>query len=173
MLAASSWDWNHKYQAVGNGGWAGVISYSELADALRGGYAPSSTDTGHVGGSGSFALGHPEKLTDFAWRSEHEMTVKSKAVIEAFSGGGAAVTSYWPTAVPTGGRQGLKEAAAFSGGFRCHSHRGSAGESNSVGFVGWRSANRKDSLGYIPPGWQVSRWFAIRPRSKRAMRRMV
>ncbi len=48
--------WNNKYQAVGNGGWAGVISYSELADALRAGYATSSTDTGHTGGSGSFAL---------------------------------------------------------------------------------------------------------------------
>ncbi len=58
-------NWNSKYQAVGNGGWAGVISYSALADALRGGYATSSTDTGHVGGSGSFALGHPEKLIDF------------------------------------------------------------------------------------------------------------
>src|SRR5262245_11850455 len=31
--------WNGKFQAVGNGGWAGVISYSALADAVRGGYA--------------------------------------------------------------------------------------------------------------------------------------
>ena len=41
--------WNGKFQAVGNGGWAGVISYTvtgrSLADALRHGYATASTDT--------------------------------------------------------------------------------------------------------------------------------
>src|SRR5262249_49369311 len=63
--------WNGKFQAVGNGGWAGVISYSAMADAIRSGYATASTDTGHVGGRGTFALGHPEKLIDFGWRSEH------------------------------------------------------------------------------------------------------
>ena len=70
--------WNGKFQAVGNGGWAGVISYAAMADAVRVGYATASTDTGHVGGRGTFALGHPEKLIDFSWRSEHEMTVKAK-----------------------------------------------------------------------------------------------
>ena len=47
--------WNRKLQVVGNGGWAGVISYSAMAEALRAHYASASTDTGHVGGSGSFA----------------------------------------------------------------------------------------------------------------------
>jgi feruloyl esterase len=103
--------WNQKYQAVGNGGWAGVISYSALADGIRAGYATSSTDTGHVGGSGKFVEGHPEKLTDFSWRSEHEMTVKSKAMVEAFYGS-AAKLSYW-NGCSTGGRQGLKEAQMF------------------------------------------------------------
>src|SRR5579864_7128518 len=42
--------WNGKFQAVGNGGWAGVISYAAMADAIRAGYATSSTDTGHAGG---------------------------------------------------------------------------------------------------------------------------
>src|SRR5512140_3408488 len=79
-------NWNRKLQSVGNGGWAGVISYSALADAVKAGYASASTDTGHVGGSGSFALEHPEQLIDFGWRSEHEMTVKAKAVVQAFYG---------------------------------------------------------------------------------------
>lgn len=70
--------WNGKFQAVGNGGWAGVISYAAMADAVRAGYATASTDTGHVGSRGTFALGHPEKLIDFSWRSEHEMGVKAK-----------------------------------------------------------------------------------------------
>ena len=81
-------NWNGKFQAVGNGGWAGVISYSAMADAVRAGYATASTDTGHTTAGGSFALGHPEKLIDFAWRSEHEMTVKAKTVIEKFYGSG-------------------------------------------------------------------------------------
>jgi feruloyl esterase len=80
--------WNGKFQAVGNGGWAGVISYSAMADAVRAGYASASTDTGHAGGRGTFALDHPEKLIDFSWRSEHEMTVKAKAIIQAFYGTG-------------------------------------------------------------------------------------
>ena len=103
--------WNRKFQAVGNGGWAGVISYAALADALRVGYAGASTDTGHTGGSGRFALDHPEKLADFGWRSEHEMTVKAKAIIQAYYGS-APRLSYW-NGCSTGGRQGLKEAQMF------------------------------------------------------------
>src|SRR2546425_5877885 len=104
-------NWNGKYQAVGNGGWAGVISYSAMAEAAGRGYATSSTDTGHVGGSGEFALGHPEKLIDFGYRSEHETTVKSKLIIKAFYGN-ALQFSYW-SGCSTGGRQGLKEAQMF------------------------------------------------------------
>src|SRR5262245_4805668 len=40
-------EWNGKYQAVGGGGWAGIISYPAMATALNEGYATSSTDTGH------------------------------------------------------------------------------------------------------------------------------
>ncbi len=107
--------WNRKFQAVGNGGWAGVISYSAMAEAVRAGYATASTDTGHVGGSGSFVLGHPEKLIDFGWRSEHEMTVKAKAIVQAFYGSSPA-RSYW-NGCSTGGRQALKEAQKFPDDF--------------------------------------------------------
>jgi feruloyl esterase len=103
--------WNGKYEAVGNGGWAGSISYSALAAALQRGYAGSSTDTGHAGGGGSFALGHPEKLIDYAYRSEHEMTVQAKALIAAYYGQ-APRLSYW-NGCSAGGKQGLKEAQRF------------------------------------------------------------
>src|SRR6185503_2830654 len=53
-------NWNGKFQGVGNGGWAGVISYSAMADAVRAGHATASTDTGHITPGGSFAFGHPE-----------------------------------------------------------------------------------------------------------------
>ncbi len=104
-------NWNGKFQAVGNGAWNGAIGYAALADALRRGYAASSTDTGHAGGSASFALGHPEKLIDFAYRSEHEMTVKAKAIVNAFYGS-APKYSYW-NGCSAGGRQALKEAQMF------------------------------------------------------------
>jgi len=107
--------WNQKFQAVGNGGWAGVISYGAMAEAVRAGYATASTDTGHSGGSGSFALGHPEKLIDFSWRSEHEMTAKGKAIVQAFYGR-APRRSYW-NGCSTGGRQALQEAQKFPDDF--------------------------------------------------------
>src|SRR5262249_10522569 len=34
--------WNGKFQAVGNGGWAGTISYGAMASALQEGYATAS-----------------------------------------------------------------------------------------------------------------------------------
>jgi feruloyl esterase len=56
-------------------------------------------------------MGHPEKLTDFAYRAVHEMTVASKIVIQNFYGT-APRYSYW-NGCSTGGRQGLKEAQKF------------------------------------------------------------
>ncbi len=103
--------WNGKFQAVGNGGWAGTISYPAMSEALARGYATSSTDTGHTGDGGSFVLGHPEKFADFAWRSVHEMTVRAKSIIEAFYGTPPRL-SYW-NGCSTGGRQGLMEAQRF------------------------------------------------------------
>ena len=103
--------WNGKLQTVGNGGWSGDINYGGLANALRRGYASASTDTGHTGGSAEFAFGHPEKLIDFAYRSEHEMTVKAKTVIAAYYGEGPKL-SYW-NGCSSGGKQGLKEAQNY------------------------------------------------------------
>src|SRR5690348_7982730 len=87
-------NWNGKFEAVGNGGWAGVISYPAMATAVQEGYATASTDTGHVGGTATFAIDHPEKLTDFAYRAVHEMTVQAKAIINAYYGR-APRFSYW------------------------------------------------------------------------------
>ena len=139
--------WNGKFQAVGNGGWAGVISYAAMADAVRAGYASASTDTGHVGGRGTFALGHPEKLIDFAWRSEHEMTVTAKAVVRAFYGS-APTRSYW-NGCSTGGRQGLKEAQMFP-----EDYDGiiAGAPANRTGISLWIAhAVLKDPASYIPP----------------------
>ena len=100
--------WNGKFQAVGNGGWAGSIPYPALAAALRDGYAGAGTDTGHVGNTADFALGHPEKLVDLAYRSIHEMTVQSKTIIDAHYGSPAKYSYY--NGCSQGGRQGLAAA---------------------------------------------------------------
>jgi feruloyl esterase len=107
--------WNNDFQAIGNGGWNGTMGYAPLAEGVKKGFATAGTDTGHEGGSASFAMGHPEKLTDFAYRAVHEMTVASKAIIQNFYGT-AARYSYW-NGCSTGGRQGLKEAQKFPADF--------------------------------------------------------
>jgi len=116
-------NWNGKFQAVGNGGFAGSITYaggggavaSSMATALQQGYATASTDTGHKNTPGAspaaFAYQHPEKFTDFAFRAVHEMTVTSKALIKTFYGK-APTLSYW-NSCSNGGRQGLMEAQRF------------------------------------------------------------
>ena len=104
-------NWNGKFQAVGNGGWAGTISYAAMAAALQEGYATASNDTGHKGGNALFAIGHPEKLIDFAYRAVHEMTVQSKAIISRFYDRGPEL-SYW-NGCSTGGRQGLMSAQKY------------------------------------------------------------
>jgi len=111
--------WNHRFQAVGGGGYAGVISWTALGTALRAGYATASTDTGHSAVTtpgGSFALNPDGTLnfgliTDFASRSLHEMTVKVKTLLGKFYGV-QPLYSYW-NGCSTGGRQGLMEAQRF------------------------------------------------------------
>jgi len=51
-----------------------------LGSAIGRGYAAASTDTGHDASpiDASWALGHPDKITDFGYRAIHEMTVKPK-----------------------------------------------------------------------------------------------
>ena len=87
--------WNGKFEAVGNGGWAGVIATGSakltplpraLSYALKEGYATAANDTGHKGANATFVPGNPEKLKDFADRAVHETTVQSKALIAAFYG---------------------------------------------------------------------------------------
>ena len=103
--------WNGNFEANGNGGWTGSISDNTLATGMRRGYAAAMTDTGHEGGSASFAMGHPEKVIDFGYRAVHEMAITGKALIKAFYGRDAR-HSYW-NGCSAGGRQGLKAAQTY------------------------------------------------------------
>ncbi len=141
--------WNGKYLALGSGGWGGSIAYDAMADALKRGYATSATDDGHTGGSGSFLLGHPEKLVDFAYRAEHEMAVEAKAAIKAFYGRGP-VHSYW-SGCSGGGREGLIQAARYPDEFDGIV----AGDPANIRRNAWAlwlaNASFKDAEDFIPP----------------------
>src|SRR4051794_34884516 len=76
--------WNGKLEANGNGGWTGSISSSALRAGVKRGYAATMSDLGHEGSRATFALGHPEKLTDFGYRAAHEMTLAAKALTTAY-----------------------------------------------------------------------------------------
>jgi feruloyl esterase len=103
--------WNGKLESVGNGAWAGSISYPAMATALGSGYAAASTDTGHTGNNANFITGHPEKVIDFGYRAVHEMTVAAKAIISLYYASGPKY-SYW-NGCSTGGRQALMEAQRY------------------------------------------------------------
>jgi hypothetical protein len=105
--------WNGKLVGIGNGIWAGSISYSEMGPTLARGYAVVATDTGHTGTglTAEWAVGHPEKLVDFGSRAIHVMTVAAKQAIVKFYGR-AATFSLW-NSCSTGGRQGLMAAARY------------------------------------------------------------
>src|SRR6202140_2953550 len=122
-------------------------SDSAMAEAVKLGYATASTDTGHSTSGGAFVLGHPEKLVDFGWRSEHEMTVKAKAVIQAFYGS-APRLSYW-NGCSTGGRQALKEAQQFPDDYDGII---AGAPANRTAISLWiAAAVLKDPASYIPP----------------------
>src|SRR5437870_3102618 len=108
-------NWNGRFRGNGGGGFSGGN-----AGALRGpvaqGYAAGATDTGHEGGSGSFALDSNGRLNwqsiaDNAYLGIHEMTVVGKALTQAFYGK-APRYSYF-VGGSTGGRQGLMEAQRY------------------------------------------------------------
>ena len=143
--------WNGKFQAVGNGGWAGTIAYPAMANALAGGYATTSTDTGHVGNTASFALGHPEKVIDIGYRAVHEMTVQAKAIVNGYYNS-APKYSYF-NGCSLGGRQGITEAQRYPADYDGIVAGAVAwgGMDRYVGVIMNESAMLKTSGGYIPP----------------------
>jgi hypothetical protein len=109
--------WNGRLQSEGGGGYAGSVAVP--VNSISGGYIGIQTDTGHTGGSGSFGMLTPvpngapdvQLQTDFAYRSEHLMSVIGKQLAQAFYGQ-LPVYSYW-NGCSTGGRQGLRMAQQF------------------------------------------------------------
>ncbi|HET6554686.1 MAG TPA: tannase/feruloyl esterase family alpha/beta hydrolase [Dyella sp.] len=103
--------WNGKFYAAGNSGWAGSIPYRPMVAGIAAHYATAGTDTGHEGNNGSFIPGHPEKLVDYGYRADHEMTLRAKELVQAFYGG-KPKHSYW-VGCSLGGMEALVEADRY------------------------------------------------------------
>ena len=108
-------NWNGRFLGTGGGGFSGG-SPNGVNQPVALGFAAGATDTGHVGGSASFALDTNGQLNwqairNFAHVGIHEMTVTGKALTEAMYGM-APRYSYF-NGCSTGGRQGLMEAQRY------------------------------------------------------------
>jgi len=111
-MPASGWD--GRYFGTGNGNIGGVIVYGALASGVFFNVAVANTDMGTSPAAtqgGRVLTGHPEKQIDYATRSTHLMTVRSKEIIEAFYG---EVPKYsYFNGCSTGGGQAIHEALQF------------------------------------------------------------
>ncbi len=85
-------NWNGKFLGSGNGGFGGTVSgpMLDMRKALARGYATAGNDLGHETATltvdGTWAIGHPEKLKDFAFRADHVTALFAKALIAAYYG---------------------------------------------------------------------------------------
>jgi feruloyl esterase len=142
--------WNGNLESVGNGAWAGSISYRDLATAVRAGYAAASTDTGHSETTAAFVVGHPERLIDFAYRAVHETTVAAKAFAAAYYNVGP-IRAYF-NGCSTGGRQALTEAQRFPNDYDGIIAGAAANYPTHLqGAQVWTTEITNQSGGYIPP----------------------
>ncbi len=98
--------WNGKFKGTGNGGWGGAIAPGE-----HGGARAAARHGPHGRQRSFFAMGHPEKLIDFGYRSVHSMTLAAKALIAAYYGAGPKLAYF--QGCSSGGRQALMEAQRF------------------------------------------------------------
>ena len=87
-----------------------------LRSPISKGYATAATDTGHQGGSGSFALNangrlNWQEIRNNAYLGIHDMTLVGKALTLAFYGNAPRYSYFVGTS--TAGRQGLMEAQRY------------------------------------------------------------
>ena len=128
--------WNGRFLGTGGGGFQGVITYSELAAGIQGGFASTNSDLGtgvngcnplYCGSDGvtnplstAFGepptptiglFGHPERIKDFGHRAIHQMTLRGKEIADAFYQ--QKHTKAYFAGCSTGGQNALMEAQRF------------------------------------------------------------
>jgi hypothetical protein len=106
--------WNGRYYQLGNGGFAGSIHHPSLAAELRRGNAVAATDTGHRADAfdATWALGQPQKIIDYGYRSLYETSQIARALVRQYYGK-APGYSYF-VGCSNGGRQALMAAQRFA-----------------------------------------------------------
>jgi len=112
--------WSGRFLMNGGGGFAGGVNGPNTA-ALSKGIAEASTDTGHTGGTATFALSAPHvpatgAIADYFYLAVHNVTAASKQLIKAFYGGAGVQYAYFQ-GCSTGGRQALVEAERYPDDF--------------------------------------------------------
>ncbi|MGH9715339.1 MAG: tannase/feruloyl esterase family alpha/beta hydrolase [Candidatus Acidiferrales bacterium] len=114
-------NWDGLYIGVGNPAFVGAVVYGSMARELARGSATASSDTGHSDAKATgnlpltWAIGHPEKIADWGYRSVHVTAVVAKALIRAYYGRPAKY-SFW-SSCHEGGNQGLTEAQKYPNDF--------------------------------------------------------
>jgi len=103
--------WNGKFLGVGNGALTGAIWHTSMVRPLQAGYAVANSDLGHPISTANWALGHPEKVLDYASRGDHVTAAASKRLVDAFYGR-APKRSYFH-GCSNGGHQALMEAQRY------------------------------------------------------------
>jgi feruloyl esterase len=105
--------WSGRYAQLGNGGFAGNIDHASLANEIRRGNAAAMTDTGHKASQfdASWALGHPEKVVDYGYRSIEATADSAKWLIEYYYG--QRPTRRYFVGCSNGGRQALMAAQRY------------------------------------------------------------
>ena len=115
-IALPQKNWNGRFEGKGGGGFLGGDT-SDLAEPVSQGFAAGATNTGHPGGSGSFALDaishrlNWQLVRDNVYQGIHDMTIVGKALVKSYYSKPARYSYFVGNS--TGGRQGLSEAQRF------------------------------------------------------------
>ncbi|KAJ5746251.1 ferulic acid Esterase/Feruloyl esterase [Penicillium odoratum] len=106
-------NWNQRFMAVGNGGFAGGINWASMNSLIPYGFATMSTNTGHNSTvqNMNWALNNDESKKDWGYRALHGSTVIAKQVTAAYYKDKISYSYY--AGCSTGGKQGMKEVQRF------------------------------------------------------------
>ena len=107
-------DWNHKFFFAACGGFCGSVNGSLCNPSLARGYASVTGNGGHDGSpgfDGLWAREAPNLQEDFAWRSNHVVTLAAKAITTAYYG--QPIGHAYMSGCSKGGQAVLLEAQRF------------------------------------------------------------
>jgi feruloyl esterase len=115
-------NWNGRFHGLGLGAFWGKLPYQAMARSLDSGYAVGGTDTGHQSewDDATWAMSEDGALNeglvaDWTHRGIHEMTIKSKAIVEKLYAR-PAHHSYF-SGCSSGGNHALSEAQRYPGDY--------------------------------------------------------